>query len=470
MKSIRLVSLGLAALLAAGALGGCKGSGDSDVKSPYDFEKYDPVVELTTDRYITSEDGLSAWEDDPYIRWAEVNLGIRWKPKFVVASKQEHDQKLVLLAATDDLPDVICDAPAYLVKQWQQGGFLRVLQDDIEQWGSDLTKYLILDEYQKQSNGAGFAGYTTADGKFYALPMVLDPQAGAWPKLFYRSDILDELGMKEPTTLVELEEVFAAFKEKYPDQAAYVLDDYFFGLASSVFQLHGCNLNTYYEKDGQIVFGSIQPEAKDALATLRDMGLSVEAPEYQFDDEVPANYIISYTPAEGTELKAGDSVHLVVSKGPEASKVTLISFADMAQSDAESRIRLMNLEVGEIEHVSSETVPEGKVVEQWPEAGTEVEEGSKVNLTVSTGPENPDIPQTSTKTLTINLPVVDETDPVQSINVMVTSDDGKEVYNRDVNPLMEVAVSVPVSGTGKVTYNVYFNGRLDHGVTVNFDE
>ena len=108
-----------------------------------------------------------------------------------------------------------------------------------------------------------------------------------------------------------------------------------------------------------------------ALATLRDMGLSVEAPEYQFDDEVPANYIISYTPAEGTELKAGDSVHLVVSKGPEASKVTLISFADMAQSDAESRIRLMNLEVGEIEHVSSETVPEGKVVEQWPEAGTE---------------------------------------------------------------------------------------------------
>ena len=129
-----------------------------------------------------------------------------------------------------------------------------------------------------------------------------------------------------------------------------------------------------------------------ALATLRDMGLSVEAPEYQFDDEVPANYIISYTPAEGTELKAGDSVHLVVSKGPEASKVTLISFADMAQSDAESRIRLMNLEVGEIEHVSSETVPEGKVVEQWPEAGTEVEEGSKVNLTVSTGPENPDIP------------------------------------------------------------------------------
>ena len=207
-----------------------------------------------------------------------------------------------------------------------------------------------------------------------------------------------------------------------------------------------------------------------ALATLRDMGLSVEAPEYQFDDEVPANYIISYTPAEGTELKAGDSVHLVVSKGPEASKVTLISFADMAQSDAESRIRLMNLEVGEIEHVSSETVPEGKVVEQWPEAGTEVEEGSKVNLTVSTGPENPDIPQTSTKTLPINLPVVDETDPVQSINVMVTSDDGKEVYNRDVNPLMEVAVSVPVSGTGKVTYNVYFNGRLDHGVTVNFDE
>ena len=110
------------------------------------------------------------------------------------------------------------------------------------------------------------------------------------------------------------------------------------------------------------------------------MGLSVEAPEYQFDDEVPANYIISYTPAEGTELKAGDSVHLVVSKGPEASKVTLISFADMAQSDAESRIRLMNLEVGEIEHVSSETVPEGKVVEQWPELVQRWKRGARSTL------------------------------------------------------------------------------------------
>lgn len=78
MKSIRLVSLGLAALLAAGALGGCKGSGDSDVKSPYDFEKYDPVVELTTDRYITSEDGLSAGGRSLY-PLAEVNLG-PWSP------------------------------------------------------------------------------------------------------------------------------------------------------------------------------------------------------------------------------------------------------------------------------------------------------------------------------------------------------------------------------------------------------
>ena len=90
-----------------------------------------------------------------------------------------------------------------------------------------------------------------------------------------------------------------------------------------------------------------------------------------------------------------------------------------------------------------------KVVEQWPEAGTEGGRGGKVNLTVSTGPENRTFLRHQPRHSPSNLPVVDETDPVQSINVMVTSDDGKEVYNRDVNPLMEVAVSVPVSGTGK---------------------
>lgn len=274
MKMNRIISLLLAGVLTAGCLSGCSKGEEEDLKSPYDFEKFDPVIELTTDRditnYIRSGTETPVWEDDPYIKWCETNLGIRWKPKFVVSSKKEHDEKLVMLAATNDLPDVICDAPAYMVKEWYKGGFLRTIQDDIKKWGSDLTKYLILDEYQKQTNGAGFAGYTTDEGKFYALPMVLDPRAGSWPKLFYRSDILDELGMKEPTSIQELENVFAAYKEKYPDQAAYVLDDYFFGLASSIFQLQGSYLNTYYEKNGEIVFGSIQPETKDALATMRD--------------------------------------------------------------------------------------------------------------------------------------------------------------------------------------------------------
>ena len=266
----RIICTILAISMLAGCFAGCGGKNDKEYKSVYDFEKSDKVIELTTDRFIESEDGMTDWDNDPYIRWCEVNLGIKWKPKFVVASKAEHDQKLTLLAASGELPDVICDAPAYSIREWYESGFLRVLEDDINKWGSDLTKYVINEEYKKQSNGNGFAGFTTEDGKYYALPMVLDPSAGDWGKYFYRADILEELGMKEPTNLKELENVLAAYSQKYSGKPAIFLDDFFFTAAAPLFQIFGSYTGMFREVDGQVVYGSLSPETKTMLATLRD--------------------------------------------------------------------------------------------------------------------------------------------------------------------------------------------------------
>ena len=266
----RIICIPLLLCLALGCFSGCGGASDAEYKSVYDFEKYSPTIELTTDRWIESEDGITDWENDPYIRWAEVNLGIKWVPKFVATSKQEHDEKLMLLASADNLPDVICDAPSYLVKEWYQNGFLRVLEDDINEWGSDLTKYIINDEYKKQTNNTGFAGFTNDDGKYYALPMVLNVSTGDWSKYFYRADILEELGMKEPTTVKELENVLEAYTQKYPNQPAIFLDDYLFSAGMPLFEIFGSYASMFYEKNGEIIYGSLTSETKTMLAKLRD--------------------------------------------------------------------------------------------------------------------------------------------------------------------------------------------------------
>ena len=59
----------------------------------------------------------------------------------------------------------------------------------------------------------------------------------------------------------------------------------------------------------------------------------------------------------------------------------------MAQTDAETAISQAGLTTGTVTQQYSDTVPEGDVISQSPEAGTEVECGSTVDLVVSQGPE-----------------------------------------------------------------------------------
>ena len=59
--------------------------------------------------------------------------------------------------------------------------------------------------------------------------------------------------------------------------------------------------------------------------------------------------------------------------------------------------------MGTITPVFSETVEAGKVVDQYPAPDTEVEEGEKVNLTVSQGPD-PNV-QEKDVTVTVYIPL-----------------------------------------------------------------
>lgn len=55
-----------------------------------------------------------------------------------------------------------------------------------------------------------------------------------------------------------------------------------------------------------------------------NLDLTVEAPEDQqrFSDEITAGYVIETKPAEGETLRKGDTVTLIISKGPETTPVT----------------------------------------------------------------------------------------------------------------------------------------------------
>jgi len=108
----------------------------------------------------------------------------------------------------------------------------------------------------------------SSGGRVYAIPRPARdwryPQGVLW-----RKDILDEIGKRVPRTIEEWEDVLRAYTEMYPDRHAWAG---MWGAGFSyplVFRATGLVLDKYVERNGKLANGSVQPEMKQALATLQ---------------------------------------------------------------------------------------------------------------------------------------------------------------------------------------------------------
>ncbi|MTV25171.1 Stk1 family PASTA domain-containing Ser/Thr kinase [Nitriliruptoraceae bacterium ZYF776] len=123
---------------------------------------------------------------------------------------------------------------------------------------------------------------------------------------------------------------------------------------------------------------------EEALAALREAGLTQGTREREFSSEVPEGRIISQDPGSGGEVPVGSSVSYVVSSGEEL--VTVRPVVGRAEDEAISRLEEQGLEV-QIQREFSDSVDEGFVIGQDPGAGAQVAPGSIVTIRVSRGPE-----------------------------------------------------------------------------------
>ena len=122
-------------------------------------------------------------------------------------------------------------------------------------------------------------------------------------------------------------------------------------------------------------------------AELAGLELVVEREEYSSD--VEANRVIDQTPDEGVRVEEGDTLSVVVSLGPELVPVPRLS--NLTQQAAERALEDARLE-WRILREFHQSVDEGRVISQNPEAGFELEVGKRVTVTVSRGPEPVDLP------------------------------------------------------------------------------
>ena len=132
----------------------------------------------------------------------------------------------------------------------------------------------------------------------------------------------------------------------------------------------------------------------DAQQLLEALGLNPKI-ETRTDPKVPEDEVISQTPAPETELTKGSEVNLVVSGGKARKPVPDVTGKDPV--DAAAELGSAGFKVARSTEASS-SVAEGKVIRTDPAAGEPADEGSTVTMVVSSGPEQPTVPNVLGKT------------------------------------------------------------------------
>lgn len=239
-----------------------------------DLEAYEPDPDKVYDVSVANYQ-VAPVDDDPVIleHWKE-KFNIDFEIKNIERAK--YDEILGLRLATGEIPDL-----------FQVRSFVNLLkyknQDLMASFSPEvLEKYAPTMYNQYQTEYPDALDYVTYDGKLIGLPQI---NSNKWFRspVVYRGDWMENVGIEEyPETLEELETLVYKFTKEDPDGNG---KDDTYGLSASGFQLifgaFGYLPYTYvtsfvvpeeeywYERDGKMVFGAVQPEMKQALKILR---------------------------------------------------------------------------------------------------------------------------------------------------------------------------------------------------------
>ncbi|MGO1041500.1 Stk1 family PASTA domain-containing Ser/Thr kinase [Clostridioides difficile] len=148
---------------------------------------------------------------------------------------------------------------------------------------------------------------------------------------------------------------------------------------------------------------------EEAQSAVEKEGLSLSVKSEEYSSEVDKNCIISQTPEGGsTNIKKGDTINVVVSKG--ASEASVPNVVGITLTNAKKIIEENKLKVGTVKYEYSSVYKEGTVLSQSPSSGSSsVQEGDEIDLYVSKGPEKSNTPTPTTPNKTPTTPDEDDT-------------------------------------------------------------
>ena len=130
-------------------------------------------------------------------------------------------------------------------------------------------------------------------------------------------------------------------------------------------------------------------ELAAAKAQLDSVKLKLKQGDKQYSDTVPEGVVISTDPKADTQLKPGDTVTVVISKG--RAPISVPDLSGLNINDARAKLQALGLSA--VEQYKASDQPADTVIGQSPKAGTGAERDDKVSLDVSQGPALVTVPR-----------------------------------------------------------------------------
>lgn len=295
-RSPRKTLLFFSAILILTLLAGCSfGTGgmkktDGDVSSVKDRENWDIAETSPLGKYPelvtytlgqmkgTNNSNLpegQTYEDNAYTRYLKKTLNVQNKNIFM-ESEERYDEALNILVKDRNLPDIFLVSDRETLEELVENDLIEDLTEVYKSCASDKIQEMY-ESYGKELLASG-----TFDGKLFALPETAIDDGSQL--LWLRRDWMEQLGVKEPKTLDEALSVIRAFQENRmgaeegEDPVGLVCDPGLVGTVStsysvdSVFEMFGAYPQQWIKNaDGEIVYGSLTEETKEALGYLREL-------------------------------------------------------------------------------------------------------------------------------------------------------------------------------------------------------
>ncbi|MHA6530125.1 type 2 periplasmic-binding domain-containing protein [Paenibacillus sp. BAC0078] len=267
----------------AGNGAGDKPANSNEVTSSNEVDPSDPAFsafkEPVTIHTVTSE-----YSSAKYPKGDDITNNVwikRYKEKFnidVVTDwvSDEYDTKLNLAISSSDLPDIF-KVNASQLQQLIEADMVMDLTEVFNKYASERLKgYMEADADSFESG--------KKDGKLYGLPQLHWGLIEQPDYIWIRNDWKEELGIKDPASVADIKNVALKFMEKHGGYGIAVDQtlDYLNLLAVS----WNAHPDMWIEDSGgKLVYGSVQPEMKDALKEWAEWyKLGIIDPEFAIKD------------------------------------------------------------------------------------------------------------------------------------------------------------------------------------------